>query len=122
MNIAVWICLGILTLAFLYSGISKSTQSERKLVEMGQTGVEGLPQALIRFIGISEIIGVIGLWLPWLSGILPVLTPVAALCLGAIMIPASVIHFKRSEFQSVMGNVFLFAMCVFVAYMRFRGM
>jgi uncharacterized membrane protein YphA (DoxX/SURF4 family) len=122
MDTAVWIFSGFISLAFLYSGISKSTQSERKLVEMGQTGVEGLPQPLIRFIGISELLGVIGLWLPWLSGILPVLTPIAAICLGAIMLPASIIHFKRGEFKSVVGNIFLFGLCVFVAFVRFRGM
>ncbi|MES2766950.1 MAG: DoxX family protein [Bacteroidota bacterium] len=122
MNTALWICQGILTIAFLYSGVTKSTQSERKLVEMGQTGVEGLPQGVIRFAGISELFGVMGLWLPWLSGIMPVLTPVAALCLGAIMIPAAVIHTKRKETPAVMVNIFLFMLCAFVAYGRFRGM
>ena len=54
MNAILWSGQIYLTLNCLFSGLSKSLFSENKLVyEMKQTGVAGLPQALIRFIGIS---------------------------------------------------------------------
>jgi hypothetical protein len=50
----------------MFSSINKSIYSEKTLVAKGQTGVENLPLTLIRFIGISEILGAIGLILPML--------------------------------------------------------
>lgn len=55
MNTTLWILQSLVAFAFLYSGINKSILSEQRLVASGQTGVEGLPLPLIRFIGISEI-------------------------------------------------------------------
>src|SRR4051812_10055796 len=100
MNTVLWISQVFLAIVFTYSGWMKSTQPERKLVEIGQTGVEGLPMLFIRFIGISELAGATGLIVPWASHILPVLTPLSAICLGIIMVPAASIHYKRSEKKS----------------------
>jgi uncharacterized membrane protein YphA (DoxX/SURF4 family) len=119
MNTILWVLQGLVALTFLYSGICKSIYSERVLVTRGQTGVEGLSLPLIRFIGISEILGSAGLLLPqWLQR-LPVLTPVAALCLGVMMIPAAVIHAKRNEYRNVITNVVLLALCLLIAAGRF---
>jgi len=85
MNTLLWILQSIVAATFLYSGIQKSIYSEKKLVAIGQTGVEGLPIALIRFIGVSEILGTIGIILPLLLHILPVLTTVSAICFAAII-------------------------------------
>lgn len=117
-NVLLWICQIFLAVVFVYSGAMKSTQSEEKLVAMGQTGVENLPQVLIRFIGISEILGVVGIILPWLTGILPIPTPTAAIGLGIIMILAAVVHFRRNEKMTVLLNLFLLLVCAFVAYGR----
>ena len=42
----------------------------------------------IRFIGVCECLGAVGLIVPQLTGILPRLTPIAAMCLLVIMIGA----------------------------------
>ena len=119
MNIGLWICQILLALVFGYSGLMKSTKTEKELVPMGQTGVENLSPSLIRFIGIMELLGVVGIILPWLTRILPVLTPIAAIGFGIIMILASVIHFRRNEKTTVLLNLFLLFVCAFVAYGRF---
>lgn len=121
MNTALWVAQSVLAVVFLYSGIMKATQTKQRLVAIGQTGVEGLPLWLIRFIGLSEIAGAIGLILPYRTQITPVLTPLSALCLGAIMIPAAAIHFRRREFAAVLLNVILFLLCGWVAYSRWGG-
>lgn len=96
----------------------KSTRSEGDLVAMGQTGVDRLPLPLIRFIGISELVGVVGLLLPGLLQYGFILTPVAAVCLGLIMLPAGVIHFRRNEFRAVAFNVFILLLCLLTAFGR----
>jgi uncharacterized membrane protein YphA (DoxX/SURF4 family) len=120
MNTLLWACQLFLAVGFGYSGWMKSTRRRERLVEMGQTGVEGLPYPLIRFIGISELLGVIGIILPWLTGILPILTPVTAVCFAAVMVLAAPIHFKRKEYKSVLVNLMFFSVSVFVAYSRFH--
>ena len=121
MNSALWIIQGFLSIVFAYSGWMKSTRLAPQLVAMGQTGVEHLSTPLIRFVGISELAGVVGLLVPWYTQIMPVLTPIAAACLGLIMIPAGFIHYQRNEKRTVWLNVSLFLMCAFVAYGRFPG-
>lgn len=118
MNTLIWTLQGFMVLVFMFSGICKSVYSEPKLVSIGQTGVEGLSMPLIRFIGISEIVGSIGLVLPQLLHIYPALTPVSAVCLGAIMIPAAMIHYKRKEYKQVMLNTTFFVICLAIAYYR----
>jgi len=118
MNTLLWVVQSIVALVFIYSGVNKSLFSEKKLVASGQTGVESLPLGLIRFIGISEILGAFGLVLPGLLKILPILTPISAFCFSAIMIPAAVIHFKREEYKNVITNILLFFVCLFIAFYR----
>lgn len=115
-----WVGQSLLAALFLYSGVMKSTESEQKLIASGQTGVEGLPRSLIRFIGISEILGAAGLVLPLLSNVMPVLTPLAAIGLGLIMILAAIVHYRREEKRTVVQNLFLLLVCLFVAYGRRR--
>ena len=120
MNTMLWVAQSLLAALFLFSGVMKSTQSEQKLVASGQTGVEGLPRYLIRFIGISEILGAAGLVLPGLSNIMPVLIPLAAIGLGLIMVLAAIVHYRRDEKRTALLNLFILLVCLFVAYGRRR--
>ena len=118
MNITIWILQGLTAFVFLFSGFNKSIYSEKTLVAKGQTGVEGLPLTLIRFIGITEILGAVGLILPMILNIYPNLTSISAICLGLIMIPAGFIHYKRKEFNNVIVNIVILAICLTIAYFR----
>ena len=118
MNTLLWVLQGFIAFTFLYSGIHKSIFSEPILVARGQTGVEGLPLGLIRFIGLSEIAGAVGIILPGWLNVLPLLTVVAALCFALIMVLAARIHYRRREFTSVLLNTMLFFICLFIAYGR----
>jgi uncharacterized membrane protein YphA (DoxX/SURF4 family) len=122
MNAALWTCQLVLALVFLYSGATKSTRSVPRLVAGGQTGVEGLPAGLVRFIGVSELLGVAGLLLPWALQIVPVLTPVAAGALGVIMVLAARVHVRRREYTTAAANVVLLTLCMAVAVGRARGL
>jgi hypothetical protein len=69
--------------------------------------VKDVPQGLVTFIGISELLGGLGLVLPQLSGILPWLTPLAALGLALIMLLAMGFHARRREPQAIAINLVL---------------
>lgn len=107
-----------LALTFAYSGIMKSTQQREKLMSIGQTGVARLSYPVIRLIGISEILGAIGITLPLATGVLPWLTPLAAACFALIMVMAAPIHYKRKEYWSVAFNLLLLAVSLFVVVKR----
>jgi hypothetical protein len=118
MNTILWIVQGILSLAFLYSGLNKSILSPQQLIANGQTGVVNLPAPVIRFIGISEVLGAVGIIVPELTNIWPVLTPVTAICFAVIMVLAANIHYKLQEPKNVTTNLVLLVLSVFVAYGR----
>lgn len=118
MNIALWIVQGLLALVFTTSGTMKGTWDRERLVRSGQTGVQGMPLPLIRFIALAELCGALGLVLPWATGIAPVLTPIAAGGLGVIMILAAVVHTRLREPKNVATNLALLAACAFVVWGR----
>lgn len=122
MNIALWIGQGFLAAIFAASGAVKGTWAKDRLIKSGQTGVAPLPVPGIRLVALAELLAVLGLILPWATGILPALTPAAAIGLGVVMIGAGIIHARQGEPRNVLANVFLFAVCVAVAVGRIAGL
>jgi hypothetical protein len=119
MDTALWIGQGLLAAIFLGSGLAKSTMSKERLIDTGQTGVVFFPLPAIRVIAALELLGVLGLILPWLTGIARVLTPLAAVGFACLMVGAAVTHTKLREPRNVAINAAIFAVCVFVALGRF---
>src|SRR3954447_15954527 len=116
-NIALWIVQVLLAGMFGMAGVMKAFQYERAKATL--PWVKDVSRGLVTFIGVSELLGGVGLLLPALTGILPWLTPLAAVGLGIIMVLAIGFHSTRREAQSVVFNVVLFALAAFVAYGRF---
>ncbi|MFE2325343.1 DoxX family protein [Streptomyces sp. NPDC059385] len=120
MNIALWIAQGLLAAVFLGSGFLKSTQTKEKMIATGQTGVAPFPLPVIRVVAALEIAAALGLIAPQLTGIVPVLTSMAAVGLIAVMIGAAVAHWGLREYKQVFGaNMLLLLICLFVALGRF---
>jgi hypothetical protein len=65
-----------------------------------------------------EVCGAIGVVLPRLLGIAPVLTPLAAFGLVGLMIGAIVLHLRRDEPQLIVINIVLMLLALFVAWGR----
>jgi uncharacterized membrane protein YphA (DoxX/SURF4 family) len=121
MNIILWIAQGIAGAMFLLAGVMKSTQPLEKL--SGQMSwINDFSAGTVRFVGISELLGGIGLILPWATGLAPVLTPVSGAGLAVIMIAAAVYHFRKNEMKAIGPNLFLFALTAFVAYGRYASL
>lgn len=117
MNIALWIVQILLAALFLMAGVMKSFQYERAKATL--PWVKDVPRGLVTLIGVSELLGGLGLLLPALTGIQPWLTPLAAAALALIMVLAAIFHATRQEGQGIVFNIVLLALAVFVAYGRF---
>jgi len=119
MNLALWIVAGVLAFVFAGSGLMKLAVPKDQLVAKGQGWAESVDPNAIRFIGAVEVLGAIGLIVPPLVGIAPVLAPLAAVGLALVMLGAIVTHARRGEIPNVVINLVLLALAVFVAWGRF---
>ncbi|HEX6108668.1 MAG TPA: DoxX family protein [Ktedonobacteraceae bacterium] len=118
MNIALWIVQILLALAFAMVGIMKVTQPVDRL-ETRMGWVKDVGHRGVRLIGSLEILGAIGLILPALTGILPWLTPVAAVGVALTMVGAMITHGRRGEYSNIGANLVLLVLALFVVYGRF---
>ena len=118
MNVAVWIVQILLALAFGAAGIMKMTQPREKL-QTNMKWVEDFAPNTIKGIGSLEALAAIGLILPFLTGVLPVLTPLAAVGLVLVMLGAIITHIRRGESPMSLINLVLLILAAFVAYGRF---
>lgn len=119
MNIVLWIIAGLLAFAFLAVGLMKLSQSKEKLAASGMPYVEDFSAGTIKLIGALEVLAAIGLILPAVLDIAPVLVPLAALGLVVLMVGAAVVHARRKESQNIVLNVILLALAAVVAWGRF---
>jgi len=116
LNIVLWVVQAILAAMFLMAGVMKALQYERAKASL--PWVKDVSKGLVTFIGVSELLGGLGILLPWLTGILPWLTPLAAAGLALIMLLAIIFHARRGESSAIIFNVVLLVLAAFVAYGR----
>jgi len=103
---------------FLMAGVMKIGQPKEKLAE-NQGWVEDFAENHVKGVGALEILAAIGLILPGVTGIAPVLTPLAALGIAIVMGGAMATHWRRGEKQMVVMNVMLFVLAIIVVWGRF---
>ena len=119
MNIVLWIIAGILAVAFLGAGLMKLTQPKEKLAASGMGWTEQFSPGAIKAIGALEVAAAIGLILPALLDIVPILVPLAALGLVLMMIGAAITHARRKETPMIGANLVLLALAAVVVWGRF---
>jgi DoxX-like family len=115
MTYALWIVQGLLALLFLFAGGMKLVLPLESLTEQMP-----LPGLFVRFIGVAEVLGAIGLILPGLLRIRPALTPLAAAGLIIIMIGATVLTLASGAVASALIPLGVGLLLAFVAYGRWR--
>jgi len=118
-NTFLWIIQGMLAGVFMMTGVMKLVKKKEAMADkMGF--VEDFSQKQVTGIGVLEIMGAMGVILPWATGILPWLTPFAAAGLALTMIGAFLTHLRRKELIPMgIMNIVLFSMAAYVAYGRF---
>ena len=115
-----WVLQGLLGVAFLAAGAMKLVKTREELLAEGakMAWVEDFSASAVRGIGAVEVLGAIGVVLPELTGILPVLTPVAAAGLALTMLGAALTHVRRGEYPAVAPNAVLAGLAVAVLWLR----
>src|SRR5215467_5216078 len=122
MNLALWIIAGYLAAAFLVAGTSKLFIPKAKLAKAPGGGwVLDFSAGFVKALGAVEILGAVGLILPALLDIAPILVPLAAVGLALIMVGATIVTLRRHEFKHVLLNLTYLALAAFVAWGRFSG-
>jgi len=117
MNIALWIVQGLLAALFLFAGGMKLLMP---LDEMMKQMPIALPEWFVLFTGVVELLGAIGVILPWLLRIRPGLTPLAAAGLVIVMIGATAYTLAAGQVGSALMPLVVGILAAFVAYGRWR--
>jgi len=116
MQIALWIASGLLAFAMVGAGGFKLATPRAKLMQKmkwAKTWSDGN----VKLLGAAEVLGAIGLIVPQVTGIQPILTPIAAICLVVLMIGAVKTHLELGE--PPVAPAILALLGVFVALGRF---
>ena len=119
MKYVLWVLQVLLGLAFVAAGFPKLIQPYAELAQQ-LAWVSDVPEGLVRFIGVAEVLGGLGLILPAATRILPWLTPVAAAGLALDMLLATLFHLVRGEGGVGVGPLLLGLLAALVAYGRWR--
>ncbi len=119
MNVFLWAVAGLLALAFLAAGLPKITVEPKRLVDR-LPWVADVSAAQVKGIGTVEVLGALGLILPAVTGIAPVLVPLAATGLAIVMVFAAAVHVRRGDgLAAAVPAIVLGLLAAFVAWGRF---
>jgi uncharacterized membrane protein YphA (DoxX/SURF4 family) len=119
MNIVLWVLQAVLAAVFLSAGLPKIAKPKEELVASMGEWVNSFPAPGVKLLGLVEVLGAIGLIVPPLVGVAPVLSPVAAVGIVVIMVGAIVAHARESAGSKIAMNVVLGVLAVVVAWGRF---
>ena len=119
MNIAIWIITVLLALAFVAAGVMKVAQPRAKLAASGMAWTNDFSDAGVKLVGLAELLGGLGLILPAVTGIAPILVPIAAAALTVIMIGAVVWHVRANDTKGAVPSLVLGILALVVAIARF---
>jgi hypothetical protein len=120
MNLALWIAAGVLAAVFLVAAVNKLVLPRERLVTAPGGGWAGdfTPGAL-KAIAVVELLGAAGLILPAVTGIAPILVPLAATGAALLFTGAVIVRLRRGERLTIVIDLVYLALAVFVAWGRF---
>jgi putative oxidoreductase len=118
-HVGLWLAQLLLAAAFFLVGYTHAIAPIEVAVARAPW-VASLPVALVRFIGVAELAGALGLLLPAATRIRPTLTPLAAAGLATMMVLAIPFHLVRGETNAIVINLVLGALAALVAWGRTR--
>ncbi|MER7176538.1 DoxX family protein [Streptomyces mesophilus] len=121
MHTALWIVTALLAAAYFFGGAGKVVLAKERIHAFGPSAhwTEDFSEAGVKGIGAVEVLAAVGLVLPAVTDIAPVLVPVAAVGIMVLMTGAAVVRFRRKEFKLVAVDLVYLALAAFVAWGRF---
>ena len=112
LNAALWMAEGFVALVMALTGTVKVVLPREALAKRMHWAATWPPWR-IKVLGLAELAGAVGLVVPRATGIAPVLTPIAALCLAALMAGAVRTHQRHGE--GFLPAAVIGALCVGIA-------
>lgn len=118
-NVFLWAAAAVLAVAVLGAGFMKLAFSKDALAHKGMPLMADFSQSSVRGIGVLEVLGGLGLLLPALVNVAPILVPIAAIGVAIVMAGAVVTHLRHNEASGVTPAAVLLLLALFVAWGRF---
>lgn len=118
MFIALWVASGFLALVYFMAGATKAFSSKETLDNRMAWSSTWKP-GNVTLLGVVEMLGAVGLIVPELTHIAPILTPIAAVCFAVVAALSIRLHASRGETNLIPFNVVLLLVSIFVAVGRF---
>lgn len=115
-NRTLWIMQGLLAALFLFAGGVKVALPSAELAKLAPM----LAPSFLRFVAVCELLGAVGLILPWLLRIQPVLTPLAAGGLVIIMIGATTVTLMMNTIAVALFPLVVGLLLAYVVYGRWQ--
>lgn len=116
LNITLWIAQSLIALTLIWAAYAKLLQPIEETAKMLPWAAEN--PGLLKFTGLIDLLGALGIILPAALKIQPKLTVFAAYGIIALMILASAFHISRGESSLIGMNIFFLLLAVFVAWGR----
>ena len=119
-NLALWVIAGLLAVVALTGGVTKVFVPKEKLAAAPGGGWTGdASVGFVKTLGVLELLAAVGLILPAVVDIAPVLVPVTAVSWVFLMVGAMVTHGRRGEAKFVVLNLIYLALTASIAWGRF---
>jgi hypothetical protein len=118
LSTVVWVAQGFVALVMTLAGMAKLVVPREQLAKRMHWAAKW-PRGRIKLLGLAEVAGAVGLIVPMATGIAPVLTPIAALCVAVLMAGAVRTHQQLGE--KVTPALVIGALCVAIAAVRFAA-
>ncbi|WP_369134071.1 DoxX family protein [Modestobacter sp. I12A-02662] len=120
MDLTLWIAAGLLAAVALAGGLTKTFVPRAKLAAAhGGEWTAEASDGFVKTLGVLELLAAVGLLLPALVGIAPVMVPVTAVCWVLLMVGAMITHARLGQPKLVLVNLVYLALAAFIAWGRF---
>jgi hypothetical protein len=121
MNLVLWIVAGVLGVAFVVGGVLKMLVPRDKFASVNPAAAwaKEFGPGTFKTIGLVEAVGGVGMVLPALLDIVPILVPIAASGMALYMSGAATTRLRRGEYATLAGDLVFLGLCLFVAWGRF---
>jgi len=121
LNLALWIVAGLLAFSYAGGAMAKLFMPKDKFASRFSNWkyAEDFSPGQIKALGVVEALGAVGLILPAMLDIAPIVVPIAASGLALYMSGAMATRLRRREYALIVGDLAVLALCTFVAWGRF---
>jgi hypothetical protein len=115
--IAYWIVAALLAFVYLFAGGTKIVRSRAHLEQSGMNWAAGANPAIVKLVGMVEILGALGLILPPLLATAVFLAPLAAIGLVLVQAVAIGVHMQMRDLKSLPINLTLLLLAFVAAWL-----